>query len=242
MGVVATHKALILTAIFFLLSTGLEVSGYTNLPLAIVLWSVAGVCLFWWLWRFLPENPFQRKFMGPLILVVVGIVCLAAGGIWYFVSAERASSLPLILAETNPPLGTVAFVQFRVDVSKHKSTGTTDVQMRIELENISDSLIRYEMNRISGEVNGKTIPDPDKPRLDSTSGFIYPHKTAFFSYETITDVDISKGTISGTFEYDLSYSTVPPGVQRRSAKKLRFGPSSVDASSFVVNHLEEIEE
>ncbi len=85
---VATHKALILTAIFFLFSVALEVSGYTNLPLAIALWGVAAVCLFWWLWRFLPENPFQRKFMGPLALFLVGVLCVAGAGVWYFITAE----------------------------------------------------------------------------------------------------------------------------------------------------------
>lgn len=99
---VATHKALILTVIFFLLSTGLEVSGYTNLPLAIVLWGVAGVCLIWWLWRFLPENPFQRKFMGPLALIVLGSLCIVAGAAWYFVVAERPSSSPLVEQATIP--------------------------------------------------------------------------------------------------------------------------------------------
>ena len=43
-----------------------------------------------WLWYSLPEKPFQRKFMGPLILFGFGIICVIGGVIWYYVTSDNA--------------------------------------------------------------------------------------------------------------------------------------------------------
>lgn len=89
---VAKYQALIIAIVAFLFGTGLEMSGYTNLPLAISLWTVAGMLFLWWLWHSLPENPFQRKFMGPLALIVIGVICFVIAGFWYLKTAEHTDS------------------------------------------------------------------------------------------------------------------------------------------------------
>ena len=89
------NRHLIWAIIVFLFALGLELSGYTNMPLAIIIWSIAAVLFAVWLWNSLPEKPFQRKFMAPLILIGFGIVCVIGGVIWYYVISDKALSREL---------------------------------------------------------------------------------------------------------------------------------------------------
>lgn len=67
-----------------------------------VVWAVAITCGLVFLcstvlflqksWRALPERPFQRKFMGPLILFAVGIICIGTSAAWYFRIATPVNS------------------------------------------------------------------------------------------------------------------------------------------------------
>lgn len=45
-----------------------------------------------WLWHFLPEYLFQRKFMGPLMLMGLGVIAFVGGGAWYYVTLDKNTS------------------------------------------------------------------------------------------------------------------------------------------------------
>jgi hypothetical protein len=73
-----------------------------------------------------------------------------------------------------------------------------------------------------GDVNGKTIPNPDQPVVHGGAGHVYPQKRSLLRYQRIDAVDVSRQELDGQFEYDVSYTTVPPTVKRRSARKIIF--------------------
>jgi hypothetical protein len=63
--------------IIFLVETGLQVSGITNLPLAVCLWSVAGVLSLYW------QSHFKTKIrFDPHALIIAGFCIIAAYGLW----------------------------------------------------------------------------------------------------------------------------------------------------------------
>jgi hypothetical protein len=162
------------------------------------------------------------------------------------VTKKESSIVTTPQSTTEQPLkiGTLAFERFVAEVARQKSTGRTSVQMRIEFENTGDTLLRFEMHSIRGEVGGKTVPDPHHPRLDSTGGFVYPHKKGMFIYERIEDVDMTPTPVNGTLEYEMTYSTVPPSITRRSARKIQFQVwnKEVGAHAMVVRQSNEVEE
>ncbi len=90
-------KTLIGSAITALGGLGVQLSGYTNLPLAIALWTIAGILFLWWLWHSLPERPLQRKFMGPVILFGVCFVGMIVASVWYLLSVEQKSEVTLVI-------------------------------------------------------------------------------------------------------------------------------------------------
>lgn len=63
---------LILSFVASLFGVGLQVSGYTNLPLAILIWSVCGILFIWWLWQ-------ARKRVEPYHLIIVGLAAVIIG-------------------------------------------------------------------------------------------------------------------------------------------------------------------
>jgi hypothetical protein len=73
-------------AILFLIESGLQVSGLTNLPLAITLWGLAALLFLYWVghsandWRAKRGKP--RLKLEPSHLITLGIIIAAAGLVW----------------------------------------------------------------------------------------------------------------------------------------------------------------
>ncbi|MFT7570218.1 MAG: hypothetical protein ACI9JL_001245 [Paracoccaceae bacterium] len=92
----AKYRYPLAAIVLFLAERGLDVSGYTNLPLAVILWFMAGALAVIWIWSWLPEKPFRRKYMGPLILLVVSFVGVGTAVVWFSRLAEREKSQEVV--------------------------------------------------------------------------------------------------------------------------------------------------
>lgn len=82
------HSPILGTIVFILAQLGLDVSGFTSLPLAVVLWGLALLCAFIWAWRWVPEIRHRSRI--GWALVVVGLL----GSFAAYPIAESLSSQP----------------------------------------------------------------------------------------------------------------------------------------------------
>lgn len=185
----------------------------------------------------LPLNAIAWILAGILgVVVVVAIQAL-------HLDKRVASLVSRQFVSDQPPIGSLTFSRVRVEVFRNKTTGQTDVKIGFEIENTNDYMIKYDVSVINASINNKTVKNPKSPKMDSMGGYVYPGKTSLFRYEMIYNVDLTKMPISGNLEYDLTYSTVPPGTTRRSYKKMSFTLYQADVTGEIpVNHIKEIEE
>jgi hypothetical protein len=122
-----------------------------------------------------------------------------------------------------PALGSLSYEQFIANVNRNPTTGQTNVQMIVEVQNRNDFLVKYRA-KLNGEVNGKT---PDRPVLEF-EGFAPAHQNRYVMYDTIFDVPIDAippgaPFLSGRLYYDLIYFAAPAGrATRRTARSVSF--------------------
>lgn len=211
---VAKHKALIFAVISVLFWGGLEVSGYTNLPLAIGLWAIAGGLFLWWLWHYLPENPFQRKFMGPLILIGVGVVCIAGGGVWYLTTADRRASNDTSTSETEKhPLKLIypspEFI--RTQILSLEGDGQKIVYKNFHLIGVQNpqsskkSIKRLRLKMWLFDAPGDLkLSGEDKTIVDLNPGDIAFFEVGYFLSRSLVEVPIG-GTALPQKEFEILY-------------------------------------
>ena len=181
---------------------------------------------------------------------------LSPGGTITSPSPEPAIATPYKALVSPIPIGTLAYIKFVAHVEHHQSAKQYNVRLMVEVENNSDSLLRFEIKRMYGVVNGKTVPDPSHPDLGSGDGYVYPHKKIYLMYERIDDIDMSSQMASGSCEYLINYSTVPQTIVRKSGRRVLFqvpfkvseigGPQSpvgsrqtIDTMTNISNEIEE---
>ena len=76
-------------------------SGYTNPLLTLLFWGSAAMLFLLWLLDFAQrrlwlETPYQRKFMGPLVLGFIGLAFLVGAGVWYYTKSGRIAPYPVV--------------------------------------------------------------------------------------------------------------------------------------------------
>lgn len=102
-----SHAAGFWAAIFFLVESALQVSGITNLPLAVMLWGIAGVLFLYWLGHTLnnrrEKHGKPRLNLEPSHLIIFGLIgaalCLvivAGGYVWQQLWPKAAAIGPTV--------------------------------------------------------------------------------------------------------------------------------------------------
>ena len=87
------HKNLFGAGALIFLERGLDVSGYTSLPLAVVLWSFAAVLFQIWLWHSLSQRVSRTTRLSLSLLCGAILVASIVAAAWYSpISRESSAS------------------------------------------------------------------------------------------------------------------------------------------------------
>lgn len=120
------------------------------------------------------------------------------------------------------PVGTLRYVNFFAEVLRSISTKNTSIKMMVEVENLTDHLIKYHA-RLDGSVAGKT----DGPI--EFEGFIQSNDKNKLMYNRILDVPTNENpnpsvpVVEGFLYYDVTYwPQESPDQKRRTAAKIGF--------------------
>lgn len=106
----------------------------------------------------------------------------------------------------------LAFKSFHFNIHKIDDT-TANIQGGIELENVGNVLLKFNVNSLRIILQDRTVGDP---KFMNTGGYVYPKQNTAYRFDTIKNIDFSRFPISGTIEYELEYSS---GTKKYISKK-----------------------
>lgn len=105
----------------------------------------------------------------------------------------------------------LSFKSFQFEI--YEVNDTKAIQGSIVLENVGNTLLKYEVKSLNIILQDKTVANP---KFTSTSGYVYPKQTVYYRFDTIQNIDFSQFPISGIVEYELEYSS---GTKKYTSKK-----------------------